>query len=114
MYCHGLGLRVVGGFENHAGFDGVMLGSVGSSYHFEFTHGRAQPVAPAPTPEDLLVFYAPTAAEWQTACARMVAAGFTPVAAFNPYWETRGRTFADPDGYRIVWQQAEWRNSEQS
>ena len=32
--------------------------------------------------------------------------------AFNPYWETRGRTYEDPDGYRVVLQQAEWSNVE--
>ena len=112
MYCHGLGLRIVGSFEDHDGFNGVMLGLEGSTYHFEFTHCRTHPVVPAPTPEDLLVFYVPEAAEWQTACASMLAAGFKQVSAFNPYWETRGRTYEDPDGYRIVLQQAEWSNVE--
>jgi catechol 2,3-dioxygenase-like lactoylglutathione lyase family enzyme len=112
MYCRGLGLRLVGRFEDHDGFDGVMLGLKDSGYHLEFTRCRTHPVAPAPTPEDLLVFYVPTAAEWQTACASMLAAGFKQVSSFNPYWETRGRTYEDPDGYRIVLQQAEWSNVE--
>ena len=112
MYCRGLGLRLVGRFEDHDGFDGVVLGLKDSSYHLEFTRCRTHPVAPAPTPEDLLVFYIPTAAEWLTACANMSAAGFKQVSSFNPYWETRGRTYEDPDGYRIVLQQAEWSNVE--
>ena len=110
MYCHGLGLRVVDSFENHEGFDGVMLGLPGASYHFEFTHCRAHPVAPAPTAEDLVVLYLPEPAEWQSACANMLAAGFRQVASFNPYWDLRGRTFEDPDGYRVVLQNAEWSN----
>lgn len=108
MYCHGLGLRVVGSFENHDGFDGVMLGLEGSNYHFEFTHRRAHPVAATPSPEDLVVFYLPAAAEWHAAFDRMLAAGFEPVMSFNPYWEVRGQTFRDPDGYRIVLQQERW------
>ena len=40
MYCRGLGLRVIGSFENHDGFDGIMLGVAGANYHFEFTHSR--------------------------------------------------------------------------
>jgi len=112
MYCRGLGLRVVGRFEDHAGFDGVMLGVEGSSYHFEFTHCHTHPVAPTPTHEDLVVLYVPEAAEWQAACASMLAAGFKQVMSFNPYWETRGRTYEDPDGYRIVLQQEEWSNVE--
>jgi hypothetical protein len=107
MYCRGLGLRVVGSFEDHDGFDGAMLGVAGASYHFEFTYCRTHPVVPAPTPEDLVVFYIPVLAEWQTACACMSAAGFKQVASFNPYWEQQGRTYEDPDGYRIVLQQAE-------
>jgi len=109
MYCRGLGLRVLGSFENHAGFDGVMLGFEGSSYHFEFTHCRSHPVAPTPTAEDLVVFYIPVAPEWQAACRSMLAAGFKQVASFNPYWDVQGRTFEDMDGYRIVLQHGEWR-----
>jgi catechol 2,3-dioxygenase-like lactoylglutathione lyase family enzyme len=108
MYRRGLGLHVVGSFEDHEGFDGVMLALPGADYHFELTYCRAHPVAPAPTPEDLVVLYVPAAAEWRTACASMLAAGFTPVASHNPYWEARGRTFEDPDGYRIVLQQDDW------
>jgi catechol 2,3-dioxygenase-like lactoylglutathione lyase family enzyme len=113
MYCEGLGLRVVDSFENHEGFDGVMLGLSGASYHFEFTHCRAHPVAPTPTAEDLVVFYIPTLSEWQTACANMVAAGFKQVNSLNPYWEVRGRSYEDPDGYRIVLQNAQWSNVEE-
>ena len=38
----------------------------------------------------------------------MVACGYQPVKSFNPYWDVRGRTFEDADGYRIVLQQAAW------
>src|SRR5882724_7087016 len=82
MYCRGLGLRVIGRFEDHDGFDGVMLGLKGSSYHFEFTHHRIHSVLPSPTPEDLLVFYVAAPTEWQTACARMLEAGFKQVSSF--------------------------------
>jgi len=108
MYRRGLGLRVVGSFEDHAGFDGVVLRATDAGYHFELTRCPAHPVAPAPTAEDLVVLYLPDPVEWQAACERMVAAGFRQVASFNPYWEGRGRTYQDPDGYRIVLQRAEW------
>jgi len=91
----------------------VMLGVAGSAYHFEFTRCRSHPVAPAPTPEDLVVFYIPVEAEWQARCASMLAAGFRPVASFNPYWDAHGCTYEDPDGYRTVLQCAEWSNNEQ-
>ena len=110
MYCHGLGAQVLGSFEDHAGFDGVMIGVAGGGVHFEFTRYREHPVTPAPTAEDLLVFYVPDPGEWRAACERMTAAGFRTVPSFNPYWDARGRTFEDPDGYRIVLQHADWSN----
>jgi hypothetical protein len=108
MYCRGLGYVVLGSFEDHEGFDGVMVGAPGGAYHFEFTHCRAQPVTPTPTAEDLAVFYIPGAEDCESACRRMVAAGFRTVAPVNPYWDLRGRTFEDGDGYRVVLQNAEW------
>src|SRR5882672_11514306 len=60
LYCRGLGLRVLGRFVDHAGFEGVMVGVPGAHYHFEFTHCRHHPVRPAPTAEDLAVFYIPS------------------------------------------------------
>lgn len=56
----------------------------------------------------LLVFYLPDQHQWQEAVNRMVAAGYEPVPSFNPYWDRAGRTFQDPDGYRIVLQSARW------
>lgn len=108
MYAEGLGLRVLGGFEDHDGFDGVMLGRDGADWHLELTHRRAHAVVPAPTPEDLLVFYLPEESAWERACGDLLAAGFRPVASLNPWWDARGRTFEDPDGYRVVLQHAKW------
>lgn len=108
MYCRGLGLRVLGTFEDHDGFDGVMLGVPGADYHFEFTRFRRDPVPPSPTVEDLVVLYVPDEAHWRAWCARVLAAGFREVAAFNPYWAARGRTYEDGDGYRIVLERAKW------
>ena len=108
MYERGLGLERIGGFVDHAGFDGVMLGWPGAGQHFEFTHCRHHPVEPRATPEDLVVLYVPDRAEWQARCEALRAAGFVEVEPFNPYWKERGRTFADRDGYRLVLQHAEW------
>ncbi|WP_431824837.1 VOC family protein [Burkholderia sp. F1] len=108
MYCDAFGLAVLARFQDHDGFDGVMLGREGMDYHFEFTHCRTHPVAPAPTPEDLIVFYLPDSETWKAACARATAHGFVRVTAFNPYWEASGQTFEDLDGYRIVLQNAAW------
>lgn len=112
MYRDGLGLRVVGRFDDHDGFDGVMLAPAGAGYHLEFTHCRAHPIAPAPTAEDLLVLYIPDARAWEASTARMRAAGFVQVESYNPYWERRGRTFEDGDGYRVVLQNDAWHGTD--
>lgn len=110
MYQAGLGLSVVGSFEGHDGFDGVMLGVPGAAHHFEFTVCRSHPLAPSPTPEDLVVLYEPDEERWSATCERMAEAGFREVASFNPYWDRLGRTFEDHDGYRVVVQNAAWEN----
>jgi hypothetical protein len=109
MYRRGLGLEILGSFEDHEGFDGVMLGRAGAPYHFELTRCREHPIEPAPTAEDLVVLYIPDEGEWRAACEAMLAAGFLRVASFNPYWDVRGRTFVDPDGYRTVLERAAWK-----
>ena len=107
MYRRGLGLHLVGSFQNHAGFDGVMLGMPDAGYHFEFTH-CSQLEVPPPSPERLVVLYVPRSDEWEALCASMLAAGFQAVEPFNPYWGIRGRTFEDADGYRTVLECAQW------
>ena len=110
MYKRGLALDEVGRFADHEGFDGVMLGTRDGAYHFEFTFCRIHPVVPAPTAEDLLVFYVPQPESWASRCKAMREAGFREVVPFNPYWMRLGCTFEDADGYRVVIQQASWSN----
>ncbi|MGH6795024.1 MAG: VOC family protein [Methylocella sp.] len=108
FYEHGPGLMLLCRFEDHEGFDEIMLGVRGAPYHFEFTRARGHVAGRAPTPDNLLVFYLPNANEWEAAVQRMRDVGFDPVPASNPYWDREGATFEDPDSYRIVLQQAAW------
>jgi catechol 2,3-dioxygenase-like lactoylglutathione lyase family enzyme len=108
FYVEGLGLAELAAFEDHAGFDGIVLGAPLAPYHLEFTHQRGRPSAAAPDPESLLVFYLPDGGEWQAAVDRLRAFGATVVASENPYWDTHGVTFEDPDGFRVVLQKAAW------
>jgi catechol 2,3-dioxygenase-like lactoylglutathione lyase family enzyme len=108
LYRDGLGLDELARFQDHGGFDGVMLGPPGMDYHLEFTFCRTHPAAPTPTHEDLLVFYVPERTGWIDACSRMLDAGFTEVSPFNPYWQGRGRTFRDHDGYSVVLEHDDW------
>jgi catechol 2,3-dioxygenase-like lactoylglutathione lyase family enzyme len=108
MYRDGLGFQIVGQFAGHDGFDGVMLGREGAQYHLEFTQQAGHEAGRAPTPDNLLVFYEADEQLWRAACERMRSAGFTAVPSHNPYWDVRGETFEDLDGYRVVWQHGSW------
>jgi hypothetical protein len=53
FYRDGLGLTEIGGFQNHAGYDGVFLEVSGTDAHLELTAGGGHG-APASHPESLL------------------------------------------------------------
>ncbi|OCK78252.1 prolyl endopeptidase [Lepidopterella palustris CBS 459.81] len=108
FYTTGLGFTVLSTFTDHAGFDGVMLGHPGAGYHLEFTVKQGHDAGRAPTEENLLVFYLPDDTEWRGAVERMEKAGFEVVKSFNPYWDVKGKTFEDADGWRVVLQNAAW------
>jgi hypothetical protein len=107
-YEDGLGLRHLASFQDHDGFDGVILGIPGASYHLEFTTKHDHHAGRTPTRDHLLVFYLPDDHDWRETVNRMITAGYEPVASFNPYWSAAGCTFEDPDGYRVVLQHASW------
>ena len=108
FYRDGLGFDVIDSFDDHQGFDGVMFGHTSLPYHLEFTHHRGHRAGKAQTQENLLVFYLSDETEWQRAVDRMIEQGYKPVKAYNPYWDVRGKTFEDADGYRVVLQGAAW------
>ncbi len=108
MYCAGLQWTRLGGFVDHQGFDGAMVGHPGEAFHLEFTHQSGHTVAGAPTKENMLVFYVPDERQWSEASERLAAAGFRLVPSHNPYWDHRGISYEDLDGYRVVLQRASW------
>jgi catechol 2,3-dioxygenase-like lactoylglutathione lyase family enzyme len=103
FYVEGLGLRELYRFENHAGYDGVMLGLPGTGHHLEFTtHVDGSP-GDAPSAENLLVLYFSTETQMYDVAQRLGEFGVEPVLAENPYWAANGGlTFPDPDGWRVV------------
>lgn len=111
MYKSGLGLSVLAEFDNHEGFDGVVLGNTGESYHIEFTHHHGTSVGKAPTADNLLVFYIEGNEEWEQACVTAVSSGFIHMPSYNPYWDMLGKTYQDIDGYRVVLQHSEWKTN---
>ncbi len=108
FYRDALGFKVVVEFEGHEGFDGVILGHKGAGYHLEFTTQKGHTVGRSPTPEHALAFFMPDKETWKAAVARLESAGHKSVPAYNPYWDTMGLTFEDPDGYRVVLVKGPW------
>ena len=102
FYRDGLGLKELGHFEGHSGYDGVMLGLPGSDYHLEFTsHADGSP-CPAPSIDNLLVLYLESEGAAAIVAGRLSDLGYPDVEPENPYWDGRSITVADPDGWRVV------------
>ncbi|WP_110113046.1 VOC family protein [Bacillus sp. CGMCC 1.16541] len=102
FYCQGLGLQKIGSFQDHDGYDGIMIGLPDKDYHLEFTQHKDGSPCPAPTKDNLLVFYIPEEDTVKQLIARLKEMGYEPVSPENPYWEEKGITIEDPDGWRIV------------
>jgi len=104
FYHEGLGMEILGTFQGHRGYDGVMLGMPDKSVHLEFTsqEGQNQSDLPTPTKEHLLVLYFNQSDVYQNAVSGLLQMGCIPVAAENPYWTGKSETFEDPDGWRVV------------
>lgn len=102
FYRDVVGLPVIGGFDDHDGYTGVMLGAPGEAVHLEFTtHATGSPAQPEGA-DDLLVLYCDAEAVRGTV-ARARAAGVETVQAANPYWgAVGGVVLIDPDGRQLV------------
>jgi catechol 2,3-dioxygenase-like lactoylglutathione lyase family enzyme len=108
FYRDGLGFEVLYEFRDHDGFDGVLLGRTGAAYHLALVRKVGHKAGRAPSGDNLLVFFLPDADEWKRSVARLEELGHKSVKAFNPYWDRKGKTFEDPDGYRVVLQNSSW------
>ena len=101
FYHEILGLDILGSFENHDNYDGVFLGLHNENWHLEFTTSHAAPEH-EPDADDLFVFYTKSMKEYNHLIERFKLNGIKEVKPRNPYWKAHGKTFLDPDGFRIV------------
>ena len=90
FYEKGLGLKRIGEFYNHEGYDGVMFGLPDEEYHLEFTRHIDGSPCPAPTKDNLLVFYMHEDSEMKKVSKRLHALGYDEVEPENPYWKDKG------------------------
>ncbi|HEY4195226.1 MAG TPA: VOC family protein [Mucilaginibacter sp.] len=102
FYRQGLGLNMIGSFNDHDGYEGVMLGMPDASVHLEFTHHISGSPCPAPTRDNLLVFYFDTYADYQKAVDQLKNIGAKEVEPENPYWNNKSTSFEDPDAWGVV------------
>jgi len=102
FYVNGLGLKQIERFTGNNGFEGVIIGLPDVNYHLEFTrHAEGSP-CPAPTKDNLLVFYIENKREINNVYERLQKMGYYEVEPENSYWKEKGITVEDPDGWRIV------------
>ena len=102
FYKDGLGLRQFSSFEDHDGYDGVMLGLPDESIHLEIIRHKAGLSARAPTRDNLLVLYFSDPDDIKRLSTRLRSHGHEPVQPENPYWNGRAVCFEDPDGWGLV------------
>jgi len=109
FYVDGLGMNVLGSFENHAGFDGIMLGLPSYTWHLEFTYQHGVKIERALSKEHLLVFYFGDSSEWNEAVEKLKKCGAIEVKPENPYWDSpKAATFEDPEGWRVILCNGKW------
>lgn len=106
FYTEIIGLKVLGEFESHEGYDGVFIGLKNSfnsknSWHLEFTVSWEQPLH-RPDEDDLLVFYPEDKEEYEAIILSIQNANIKRYRPKNPYWHRNGIAILDPDGYGVI------------
>ncbi len=101
FYIKILGMEILGGFQNHNGYDGVFIGKTNENWHLEFTKSE-EIIDFNFGDEDILVFYPTTRLEYDSILEKINKYSIKIIKAKNPYWNENGKMLLDPDGYRIV------------
>lgn len=101
FYIDILGFELLGGFENHNGYDGVFIGKSNENWHLEFTKSD-EIVHFDFNEDDILVFYPNNKMEFDFIMNKIQSKKIELIKAKNPYWNENGKMILDPDGYRII------------
>ena len=101
FYTTILGLKKLGGFENHADYNGIFLGFPNENWHLEFTESNEK-AAHKPDSDDLLVFYLNSKEELNNIRRKAIKSKVPIVISKNPYWQNNGVELRDPDGFGII------------
>ena len=104
FYIDILGFELLGGFENHNGYDGVFIGKSNENWHLEFTKSE-EIVLFDFNEDDILVFYPNSKMEFDFIMNKIQSKKIEFVKAKNPYWNnseaSEGKMILDPDGYML-------------
>ena len=106
FYTQIIGLKLLGEFESHEGYDGVFIGQENSfnkndGWHLEFTVSWEQPLH-RPDEDNLMVFYPETTEEYEAILLRMQIANIKKYRPKNGYWQRNGIAVLDPDNFGVI------------
>jgi catechol 2,3-dioxygenase-like lactoylglutathione lyase family enzyme len=101
FYIDVLGFQLLGGFENHNGYDGIFIGKSSENWHLEFTKSE-EIVHFDFNEDDVLVFYPNSKIEFDLIMNKIQSQNIDFIKAKNPYWNENGKMILDPDGYKIL------------
>ena len=101
FYRDGIGLPVIGKFDDHDGYDGIIFGMPDTSYQLEFTQHNEGSPGDAPSRDNLTVFYFDDESKLQEIVSRLGDMGDEDVPPETPYWIGISITIADTDGWHV-------------
>lgn len=102
FYVDILDFEEIGSFEGHRGYDGVMLGFKDHTWHMEFTQSNDSHLERKLDDDDLIVLYYNNERSYKETINKLEKSGVKSVKSKNPYWDENGKTFIDPEGWRVV------------
>jgi hypothetical protein len=101
FYIDVLGFQLLGGFENHNGYDGIFIGRANENWHLEFT--KSEEIVHFNFNDDnIIVFYPKNKIDFDLIMNKIQSQNIDFIKAKNPYWNENGKMILDPDGYKIV------------
>lgn len=101
FYTKILQLEIIEYFENHEGYDGIILGKKQAEWRLEFTSSEDVPLHSFDE-DDALVFFPTTVSAYNGIMKNIQDNHLTIYQAKNPYWNSNGIVIQDPDGCYVV------------
>lgn len=101
FYTTIVGLKKLGSFQGHDGYDGLFIGLPENDWHIEFTTSQDKSLSTFDE-DDSLVFYVDSRESLEHIKKRILQNEITLQTPKNPYWVENGLMIVDPDGCNVV------------